>query len=124
MTELPQYFGEGAIDGLIEYTNEINLHHWVSQEKSTAMIRLSWDQAETVRQVWLFDLPNLKDHVLSGLLAFSDGSSLRVGELPNEARSARKISFPPKKITWLAFIIDSVSPETRSAGLAEIAVLK
>lgn len=124
MTELPQYFGEGAVDGIIEYKDEINRHEWVSQEKSTAMIRLTWDRVETVNRVWLFDLPNLKDQVLSGLLVFSDGSSLRVGALPNDAKSAREISFPAKKITWLAFIIDSVSKETRNAGLAELAVFK
>jgi hypothetical protein len=66
----------------------------------------------------------LKDQVLSGLLVFSDGSTIRVEELPNDARSAREISFRPKKINWLAFIIDSVSSETRKAGLAEIAVFK
>ncbi|MBC7364757.1 MAG: hypothetical protein H5U07_09530 [Candidatus Aminicenantes bacterium] len=124
MTEIPQFFGEGAVDGVIEYKDEINRHEWVSQEKSTAVIRLSWDQPETISKIWLFDLPNLKDHVLSGLLVFSDGSSVRVGELPNDARSAREISFPPKKISWLSFIIDSVSKETRNAGLAEIAVFK
>lgn len=124
LTKLPQYFGEGAVDGVIEYKNEINQHEWISQEKSTAMIRLNWDEAVTISKVWLFDLPDLKDQVLSGLLVFSDGSSLRVGELPNDARLAREISFPAKKITWLAFIIDSVSQETRNAGLAEIAVFK
>ncbi|MGB9836981.1 MAG: DUF7402 domain-containing protein, partial [Candidatus Saccharicenans sp.] len=124
MTELPQYFGEGAVDGVIEYKDEINSHEWVSQEKSTAMIRLSWDRPETVSKVWLFDLPNLKDHVLSGVLVFSDGTSLRVDELPNDAKSAREISLPAKKISWLAFIIDSVSKETRNAGLAEIAVFR
>ncbi len=124
MTEVPQFFGEGAVEGVIEYLEEINQHAWVSQEKSTAMIRLCWDQPETISRVWLFDLPNLKDHVLSGLLVFSDGTSLRVGELPNDARSAREISFRPKKITWLAFIIDSVSKETRNTGLAEIAVFR
>ena len=124
MTEVPQFFGEGAVDGVIDYREEINEHQWVSQEKSTAVIRLSWDQPEMVSRVWLFDLPSLKDQVLSGLLVFSDGSSQRVGELPNEARSAREISFPAKKITWLAFVIDSVSPETRNAGLAEMAVFK
>lgn len=124
MTELPQYSGEGAVDGVIEYKDEINRHEWASQEKSTAMIRLTWDQVETVSRVWLFDLPSLKDRVLSGLLVFSDGSCIKVGELPDDAKSAREISFPPKKITWLAFIIDSVSAETRRAGLAELAVFK
>ncbi len=132
MTEnYPQFFGEGAVDGVIEYREEINRHEWVSGERSTAVIhksrdviRLSWDQPEAISRVWLFELPNLKDHILSGLLVFSDGTSLRVGELPNDARSAREISFRPKKITWLAFIIDSVSKETRNAGLAEIAVFR
>jgi len=124
MTEVPQFFGEGAVDGVVEYREETNQHEWVSQEKSTAVIRLSWGQPETISRIWLFDLPDLKDQVLSGLLVFSDGSSLRVGELPNDAKSAREISFRPKKVTWLAFIIDSVSKETRNAGLAEIAVFK
>ncbi len=124
MTELPQYFGEGAVDGIIEYREQINQHEWVSQERSTAVIRLSWDKPEIINRVWLFDLPNLKNQVLSGLLVFSDGTTTRVRELPNEAKSAREISFRPKKITWLSFIIDSVSKETRNAGLAEIAVFK
>jgi hypothetical protein len=124
MTEVPQFFGEGAVDGVVEYSDDVNPREWRSQERSTAMIRLSWDRPETVCRVWLFDLPNSKDQVLSGLLVFSDGSAIRVGDLPNEGRSAREIAFSAKKITWLAFIIDSVSRETGNAGLAEIAVFR
>jgi hypothetical protein len=119
-----EYSGEGAVDGVIEYRDEINQHEWVSQERSTAMIRLSWDKPETISRIWLFDLPSLKDQVISGILMFSDGSTVRVDELPNDAKFAREISFPAKTITWLAFVIDSVSKETRNAGLAEIALFK
>jgi hypothetical protein len=124
-TELIEYFGEGAVDGIVEAKDEINAHVWVSLgEKQTAMIRLSWDAPQAVRRVWLFDLPNPKDHVTSGVLLFSDGSAVKVGELPNDGRAAREIVFPEKTISWVVFAVDSVSPETRNAGLAEFAVFK
>jgi len=124
-TERIEYFGEGAVDGIVDLRDEINPHEWVSrEERETAMIRLSWGQPETISRVWLFDLPNLKDHVMSGMLLFSDGSAVRVGKLPNDAKTAREVSFPAKTITWMIFAVESVSKETRNAGLAEIAVFK
>ena len=124
-TELIEYFGEGAVDGIVDPVEAINRHEWVSLgEGRTAMIRLSWDAPQTVRRVWLFDRPNAKDHILSGALLFSDGTAIKVGELPNDARSAREIVFPAKTVTWVVFAVDTVSPETANAGLAEMAVFK
>jgi hypothetical protein len=124
-TELIEYFGEGAVDGMVDLNDAINSHEWVSRgERETAMIRLGWDSPQSVRRVWLFDRPNLKDHIASGLLFFSDGSSIKVGELPNDARSAREIVFPAKKVSWIVFAVDTVSKETTNAGLAEMAVFK
>jgi len=124
-TELIEYFGEGAIDGVVDPDEAINRHEWVSGgERETAMIRLSWDSPQTVRRVWLFDRPNLKDHILSGVLLFSDGSAIKVGVLPNDARSAKEIVFPAKTVSWVVFAVDTVSPETSNVGLAEIAVFK
>jgi hypothetical protein len=77
-----------------------------------------------VRRVWLFDRPDIKDHILSGVLLFSDGRAIRVGELPNDARSAREITFPVKTVSWVVFAVDTVSKETANVGLAEIAVFK
>jgi len=88
------------------------------------MIRLSWDSPQIVRRVWLFDRPNLKDHILSGVLLFSDGSAIKVGVLPNDARSAKEIVFLAKTVSWVVFAVDTVSPETSNVGLAEIAVFK
>jgi hypothetical protein len=124
-TELIEYFGEGAVDGIVDPDEGINRHEWVSQgERETAMIRLSWDSPQTVRRVWLFDRPNPKDRILSGALLFSDGSAVKIGALPNDARSAREIVFPAKTVTWVVFAADTVSPETSNAGLAEIAVFR
>jgi hypothetical protein len=122
-TELIEYFGEGAVDGIVDLRDDINRNEWVSRgELETAMIRLSWDQPETVSRVWLFDRPNPKDHIASGVLLFSDGSAVKVGELPNDAKSAREVSFPAKQVRWIVFAVDSVSKETSNAGLAEFAV--
>jgi len=122
-TELIEYFGEGAVDGLVDFDEEISRHEWVSLgERETAMIRLSWDLPQKVRRVWLFDRPNLKDHITSGVLLFSDGSAINVGELPNDARSAREILFPAKTVSWVVFAANTVSKETTNAGLAEVAV--
>jgi hypothetical protein len=124
-TELIQYFGEGAVDGIVDRESPDGGHAWVSlEERETALLRLTWDSPQTVSRVWLFDLPNLKDHVTSGVLLFSDGSAIRVDELPNDARSARQVAFSPKRVSWIVFAVDSVSSETRNAGLAEIAVFK
>jgi len=124
-TELIEYFGEGAVDGVADGKDVIDSRVWVSLgEKQTAMIRLCWDAPQTVKRVWLFDLPSPKDHVTSGVLLFSDGSAIKVGPLPNDGRSAREIAFPPKTISWVIFAVDTVSPETRNAGLAELAVFK
>jgi hypothetical protein len=124
-TELIEYFGEGAVDGIVDLRDDINRNEWVSRgELETAMIRLSWDRPETVSRVWLFDRPNPKDHIISGVLLFSDGSAVKVGELPNDAKSAREVSFPAKQVRWIVFAVDSVSEETSNAGLAEMAVFK
>jgi len=124
-TELIEYFGEGAVDGIVDLNAKINAHEWVSRgERETAMIRLSWDSPQTVRRVWLFDRPDPGDHITSGVLLFSDGSAVRVGELPNDAKSCKELSFSPKTVTWVIFAVDAVSKETANTGLAEMAVFR
>jgi len=86
------------------------------------MIRLNWNSPEKVSMVWLFDNPGLNDQITSGMLVFSDGSTINVGELPNDARSCKQIVFDEKEISWIAFLVTSVSETTRNAGLAEFAV--
>ena len=111
------------MDGVVETESKNSLNEWVSDgEKNTAFLRLTWAKEEKVKKVWIFDRPNLKDQVISGLLVFSDGSTIKVSKLPNDGHSCKEILFPEKKITWMSFIIDQVSPSTENIGLAEIAV--
>ncbi|HEU4608643.1 MAG TPA: hypothetical protein VFS31_11085, partial [Chitinophagaceae bacterium] len=125
MTELVEYFGVGAVDGIVEPGPDNQLHNWVSDgEKNTAFIRLNWSEPREISKVWLFDLPDEKNQILSGMLLFSDGSTIKVAALPNKTDSAREISFASKKVKWMAFAVDSVSASTVNAGLSEIAVFK
>ena len=127
MTELSEYFDVGAVDGTVNLNPESKnkLNEWISAgEKNSAFLRLTWTKPQAVSKVWLFDLPDLNAQITSGLLVFSDGSTIKVSALPNDAHSAKEIKFPTKKITWLAFFVNSVSATTKNVGLAEIAVFK
>jgi len=97
---------------------------WAAREETTgAMIRLSWDEPQTVGRIWLFDRPNTSvDQVTAGRLVFSDGTTLPVGPLPDDATAAREVTFDPKTINWLTFIVTEVKPKTQNAGLSELAV--
>ena len=124
-TELIEYFGEGAIDGVIDPGSKNKLNEWITdEERTSAFLRLTWENPEKISKVWLFDRPDLKEQVTSGMLVFSDGSTVQVSELPNDALSCKEIVFPEKTVTWMSFIVTGVSNTTKNVGLAEIAVFK
>ena len=118
------YKAEGVIDGVVGGYPENTMAEWASDgEKASALVRLNWDSPQRINRIWLFDRPNTHaDQVTSGILVFSDGSTLTIGELPDDASAAKEISFPTKEVTWLMFVVNSVKPQTLNIGLAEIAV--
>ena len=114
---------EGLRDGVVggypgSYDDE-----WISNgEGATATVRLDWETPRTVARVQLFDRPNTVDQVTGGLLVLSDGTSIRIDALPDDARKGLEICFPPKRVKWLLLVIDSVKPGTLNVGLSELAV--
>lgn len=84
-------------------------------------LQLDWTQYVTVNQVVLFDRPNPDDHIMSGTVMFSDGSTVAVPSLSNHGY-ARTLTFPSRPTRSLRFTITSVSPSTVNAGLSEIQV--
>lgn len=82
-------------------------------------IALKWPKPVTVDRVVLFDRPNANDQVLSGTLAFSDGTSVPVGQLANDG-AATTVTFPARSVTSLRFTVGSVSGSTANVGLAEL----
>jgi len=118
------YSAQAAIDGVVGGYPADTSAEWASDgEKASATLRLSWDEPHTINRIWLFDRPNTHaDQVTAGVLIFSDDSTITVGELPDDASAAREITFTPKHISGLKFVVTSVRPETYNIGLAEIAV--
>ena len=84
-------------------------------------LNLKWPSAFSVNQVILYDRRNVDDHVTSGTLSFSDGSTIAVGPLDNDG-AATAVKFPARTITSMKFTVDSVSAATKNVGLTEIQV--
>jgi hypothetical protein len=121
----PDYKPGGADDGAVDgFPGDIG-REWASQgESNTAMIRLTWGTEQTVDRVWLFDRPNNLDQVKAGMLVFSDGSTIRTGELPDDAKRGLEVKFAPRKVKWLIFVVTDAKPGSPNIGLSEIAVFK
>jgi hypothetical protein len=117
------YAVSGATDGVVGgYPGDIH-QEWATQgESDTAVLRLTWSAPQTVSRVVLFDRPNDLDQITSGMLVFSDGSTLPTGALPDDARQGVELTFPPKTVNWLLFVVTGVKKGSPNIGLAEIQV--
>ena len=119
----PDYDPAGLTDGAIDgYPGNIQREWCTKGERDTAMVRLTWNEEQSIDRVWLFDRRNDLDQIRSGILFFSDGTSIKVGELPDDARQGVEIKFPAKRAKWLVFAVNDVKPSTLNIGLSEIAV--
>lgn len=114
---------EGAVDGTVDGARDDISREWVSQgESASAMIRLKWLDDQIVDRVWLFDRPNKTDQVMAGTLVFRDGTTIRTGELPDDATKGLQVKFVPKRINWLIFVVERTKGTAQHIGLSEIAV--
>ena len=121
----PDYSVEGAIDTVVGGFPGAIQNEWASKgEQETALIKLTWNTPQTIDRVWLFDRPNPLDQVTSGMLVFGDGTTLQTGELPDDGKKGLEVSFPPKTVKWLAFVVTGVRKGSPNIGLSEIAVFR
>ena len=75
-------------------------------------------------RIWLFDRPNNLDQITSGLLVFSDGTTLKTGPLPDDAKRGLEVRFPAKTVNWVAFLVTGAKAGSPNIGLAELAVFR
>ena len=104
------------------YPDDISSEWAAKDETHTAFIRLDWDKPQTIRSVWLFDRPNDIVCIEDGLLVFSDGTTIRTGALPDDAKKGVAFEFPPKNVLWVMFTVEKVNKGGCHVGLSEIAV--
>lgn len=97
---------------------------WVSAE-AQPWIRYEWDAPQTIDTIRLFDRPDLENWAVSGVLTFSDGSSVNVtGGILNNGAMREVVFDEPKTVTWVQFTVtrnDEKSPGT-NVGLTELQV--
>ena len=119
------YSAVGLTDEIVDgFPGDIR-REWASDgETDTATVRLSWDEPQTVDRVWLFDRPNLLDQITSGMLIFSDGSTIMTGALPDDAKHGLEVRFKARRIKWLIFAVTGVKPGSPNIGLSEIGVFR
>jgi LmbE family N-acetylglucosaminyl deacetylase len=110
-----------AIDGVIDgYPGDYTKEWATVGQLAGAWITLTWSSPVSVSEVVLYDRPNLTDNVTSGTLTFSDGSSISVGQLPNDG-TGYPVTFAAKTITWVKFTVDTAVGQ--NIGLSEFQVL-
>lgn len=122
-SETPQYgqLGVKAVDGIVDGSPGDYTKEWATQgQLAGAWINLNWGVPVTTGQVVLYDRPNLTDNITSGTLSFSDGSSVPVGQLPNDG-SPLTVTFSARSVTWMRFTVNTAVG--LNIGLAEIAVI-
>ena len=111
-----------AIDGIVDgYPGDATKEWSTAGGKAGSWLKLTWNTAQTVQQVVLYDRPNSTDQITSGTLTFSDGSTVSVGAL-NNAGGATVVNFPARNTTSVLLTVNSVASGTQNAGLAEIMV--
>jgi glycosyltransferase involved in cell wall biosynthesis/LmbE family N-acetylglucosaminyl deacetylase len=114
--------GIKAIDGLIDGYPRFPGNEWVTRgETAGAWIQLSWSQAYAVNKIILYDRPNQQDNITGATLTFSDGSSIRVGALPDNG-GGYALNFAAKTIAWVKLTVDTARGE--NVGLSEFEVYK
>jgi hypothetical protein len=110
--------GTKAIDGVIDgYPGDYTKEWATVGQLAGAWIQLNWSNPVQVARIILWDRPNLTDNIRAGTLSFSDGSTLSVGQVPNDARSGYVVSFPVKTISFVKFTITQAVGS--NIGLAE-----
>jgi LmbE family N-acetylglucosaminyl deacetylase len=111
---------DGFIDGIPgDATRE-----WATQNETTgAWVQMNWSSPRIIGKVVLYDRPNSGDLVIAGVLSFSDGSSLAVGPLSNNATPVT-YTFPARLVSSLRFTVTQVTASSSNIGLAEFQVFE
>ena len=112
---LPKRFNDAKL-----ILNSIDNYKWSPEENDTnKTITLEFIKPLDIASVRLYDDFLLENQIVSGVLTFSDGSSVAVGEL-NNCGSASVITFPMKK--KIRFVRFQIKEYKGTPGLTEFEV--
>jgi putative alpha-1,2-mannosidase len=110
--------GARAVDGRPTRSSAGQVE-WLSAGETSPWIKLSWGEPKLVRKVVLSDRAARTVNVNSGVLSFSDGSSVTVKNIADDGRE-KVVGFPPRRASWVKF--EATGGEGTDVGLNEIEV--
>ncbi|MCU6708059.1 glycosyl hydrolase-related protein [Paenibacillus sp. J5C_2022] len=110
-------YGYKLNDGIIGWDNE---GEWSSTE-TNPWARLDWGNPVTVRRVVLYDRWHPNDNARSGILSFSDGTSISVTGIPDDGEE-KVVTFDAKTVSWIKF--QTTGGVGGYVGLSEIQVFE
>ena len=112
-----------VIDGIIGVDG---MGEWVCEGETVfwgyiryPWIQFDWQKEMTIEKILIYDRASLSEHTAGGTLFFSDGSEVVVTTIPNDG-TAKMISFPAKKVSWVKFQV--TDGDGKDLGLSEIEV--
>lgn len=92
---------------------------WVTDFESEANATITWAAEQSISRVVLYDLPSETENVISGSLAFSDGTNVSFAELDKTGAATEVAKFDtPVKVTSVKITVKA-DDNTLSVGLAE-----
>ncbi|WP_326791506.1 glycoside hydrolase family 92 protein [Streptomyces sp. NBC_00841] len=91
---------------------------WASTEPNP-WIKLSWREEKRVNKVVISDRADPRSNANSGVLTFSDGSTITVSKIPTDGRN-KVVAFRPKRVSWIRFEVTGGTGD--NVGLNEIEV--
>jgi putative alpha-1,2-mannosidase len=114
------YAAARAVDGrpIRSSVGPVNQVEWRSTE-AQPWIRLRWQAPKRVHKVVISDRADPASNVNSGVLTFSDGTSVIVNHIPVDG-AAKVVEFPARTIEWVMFEV--TGGEGAGVGLNEIEV--
>jgi hypothetical protein len=117
------YQNDSNYDGYKAADNVIGVDgsgEWLSNGETNPTIEFDWAGPQTISTVKIYDRSNTGSNVNSGTLIFSNGDSKPVSGIPTDG-SAKVITFQPKTVTWVRFVVNGGSGA--NVGLSEVQIL-
>jgi hypothetical protein len=92
---------------------------WATAEGPGAWVQLDWPMEIEATQAVLYPLTARGIHVTAATLTLSDGTTYRIGPLPEDG-SPLVIPFdPPSTISWIRFTVDAADPSSKQSGATD-----
>ena len=94
---------------------------WATKgEKAGAWLRLEWPAKCVIDRIVVYDRSNLEDHAQEIILKFSDGFTVRKGNIPNNGQMC-DIQLDSRKVTN-SLLINIVKAQAINVGFSEVEV--